>query len=161
MFFLGGTINMMSLFALIMALGIIVDDAIVVSEDADTHRHLGEGPAQAALGGARRMLWPVLASSLTTVAAFLPLMMVGGVIGNILGDIPFVMVAVICASLLECFLILPAHLRGALAGRCARALGAAHPHRRGLRALSRWPLPPPGRARTRLARRHGGLHLRA
>ena len=116
MYVLGGTINMMSLFALIMALGIIVDDAIVVSEDADTHRHLGEGPAQAALGGARRMLWPVVASSLTTVAAFLPLMMVGGIIGNILGDIPFVMVAVICASLLECFLILPAHLRGALAG---------------------------------------------
>lgn len=119
MYMLGGTINMMSLFALIMALGIIVDDAIVVSEDADTHRHLGEGPAQAALGGARRMLWPVIASSLTTVAAFLPLMMVGGIIGNILGDIPFVMVAVICASLLECFLILPAHLRGALAGAAA------------------------------------------
>lgn len=119
MFLFGGTINMMSLFALIMALGIIVDDAIVVSEDADTHRHMGEGPAQAAIGGARRMLWPVLASSLTTVAAFLPLMMVGGVIGNILGDIPFVMVAVIAASLLECFLILPAHLRGALAGAAA------------------------------------------
>ena len=107
MFMLGGTINMMSLFALIMALGIIVDDAIVVSEDADTHRHMGEGPAQAALGGARRMLWPVVAASLTTVAAFLPLMMVGGIIGNILGDIPFVMVAVITASLLESFLIRP------------------------------------------------------
>jgi len=119
MFFFGGTINMMSLFALIMALGIIVDDAIVVSEDADTHRHMGEGPSQAAIGGARRMLGPVLASSLTTVAAFLPLMMVGGIIGNILGDIPFVMVAVIVASLLECFLILPAHLRGALAGEAA------------------------------------------
>ncbi|WP_435750622.1 efflux RND transporter permease subunit [Thauera sp. AutoDN2] len=119
MFMLGGTINMMSLFALIMALGIIVDDAIVVSEDADTHRHMGEGPAQAALGGARRMLWPVVAASLTTVAAFLPLMMVGGIIGNILGDIPFVMVAVITASLLESFLILPSHLRVALAGNAA------------------------------------------
>ena len=119
MFFFGGTINMMSLFALIMALGIIVDDAIVVSEDADTHRHMGEGPARAAIGGAQRMLGPVLASSLTTVAAFLPLMMVGGIIGNILGDIPFVMVAVIVASLLECFLILPAHLRGALADQAA------------------------------------------
>ncbi|HRP64677.1 MAG TPA: efflux RND transporter permease subunit [Thauera sp.] len=116
MFFFGGTINMMSLFALIMALGIIVDDAIVVSEDADTHRQMGEGPAQAALGGAQRMLWPVVAASLTTVAAFLPLMMVGGVIGNILGDIPFVMIMVITASLLESFLILPAHLRIALAG---------------------------------------------
>ncbi|MDX9716641.1 MAG: efflux RND transporter permease subunit [Thauera sp.] len=119
MFMLGGTINMMSLFALIMALGIIVDDAIVVSEDADTHRHMGEGPTQAALGGARRMLWPVVAASLTTVAAFLPLMMVGGIIGNILGDIPFVMVAVITASLLESFLILPSHLRVALAGDAA------------------------------------------
>lgn len=119
MYVLGGTINMMSLFALIMALGIIVDDAIVVSEDADTHRHMGEGPAQAALGGARRMLWPVMAASLTTIAAFLPLMMVGGIIGNILGDIPFVMIAVITASLLESFLILPAHLRVALAGEAA------------------------------------------
>jgi len=72
MCFFGGTINMMSLFALIMALGIIVDDAIVVSEDADTHRRMGEGPAQAAAGGARRMFWPVVAASLTTIAAFIP-----------------------------------------------------------------------------------------
>src|SRR5690606_34199513 len=69
----GGSINMISLFALIMALGIIVDDAIVVSEDADTHRRMGEGPAQAALGGARRMFWPVVAASVTTIAAFMPL----------------------------------------------------------------------------------------
>ena len=116
----GGTINMMSLFALIMALGIIVDDAIVVSEDADTHRRMGEGPAQAAAGGARRMFWPVVAASLTTVAAFIPLMLVGGVIGNILGDIPFVMIMVITASLLESFFILPAHLKQALAGEAGR-----------------------------------------
>lgn len=119
MLLFGGTINMMSLFALIMALGIIVDDAIVVSEDADTHRSMGEGPVQAALGGARRMLWPVMAASLTTVAAFIPLMMVGGIIGNILGDIPFVMIMVILASLLESFLILPAHLKHALQGGLA------------------------------------------
>ncbi len=121
MLLLGGTINMMSLFAMIMALGVIVDDAIVVAEDADTHRRMGEPPEHAALGGARRMLWPVIASSLTTVAAFLPLMMVGGIIGNILYDIPFVMVVVILASLLECFLILPAHLKHALAGRDSHA----------------------------------------
>ncbi|MEF3192860.1 MAG: efflux RND transporter permease subunit [Halothiobacillaceae bacterium] len=111
----GGTINMISLFALIMALGIIVDDAIVVGEDADTHRRMGEPPEQAALGGAKRMFWPVTASSLTTVAAFLPLMLVGGVMGNILFDIPFVMIMVIMASLLECFLVLPAHLKTAFA----------------------------------------------
>ena len=116
MLLFGGSINMMSLFALIMALGIIVDDAIVVSEDADTHRKRGEGPEQAALGGAQRMFWPVVASSLTTVAAFLPLMMIGGIIGNILFDIPFVMIMVIMAALLESFLILPNHLKLALKG---------------------------------------------
>ncbi|NCF09057.1 MAG: MMPL family transporter [Gammaproteobacteria bacterium] len=109
----GGSINMVSLFALIMGLGIIVDDAIVVGEDAQAHHDMGEDPLRAAEGGARRMLGPVLASSLTTVAAFLPLMLVGGVMGNILSTIPLVIVSVILASLIESFLILPGHLRGA------------------------------------------------
>ncbi|WP_082806277.1 efflux RND transporter permease subunit [Marichromatium gracile] len=109
----GGSINMMSLFALIMALGIIVDDAIVVGEDAQAHHQMGEDPLLAAEGGVRRMLAPVLASSLTTIAAFLPLMLVGGIIGNILGAIPLVVVAVILSSLLESMLVLPGHLRGA------------------------------------------------
>ncbi len=107
----GGSINMISLFALIMALGIIVDDAIVVGEDSLTHYQTGENSLEAAEGGARRMLAPVLSSSLTTIAAFLPLMMVGGIIGNILGDIPLVIICVILASLVESFLILPGHLR--------------------------------------------------
>jgi multidrug efflux pump subunit AcrB len=109
----GGSINMVSLFALIMALGIIVDDAIVVGEDAYAHYQAGEPALTSAEGGARRMLAPVLASSLTTIAAFLPLMLVGGPIGNILFDIPFVVTAVIVASLLESFLVLPGHLREA------------------------------------------------
>ncbi len=109
----GGSINMISLFALIMALGIIVDDAIVVGEDAQAHYQMGEDPLLAAEGGARRMLAPVIASSLTTIAAFLPLMLVGGIIGNILFAIPLVIIAVIIASLIESFLILPGHLRGA------------------------------------------------
>lgn len=110
---LGGSINMISLFALIMALGVIVDDAIVVGEDADAHARLGEDSRYASEGAAKRMLWPVVASSLTTVAAFLPLLVVSGVIGNILGDIPIVMICVLVASLLECFVVLPAHLRHA------------------------------------------------
>ncbi|MDR5898462.1 efflux RND transporter permease subunit [Halomonas vilamensis] len=110
---IGGSINMLSLFALIMALGVIVDDAIVVGEDADAHYRMGEDPRLASAGAARRMLWPVVASSLTTVAAFMPLLMVGGVIGNILGDIPVIMICVLIASLLECFVVLPAHLRNA------------------------------------------------
>jgi multidrug efflux pump subunit AcrB len=85
----------------------------VVGEDAYAHYRNGESPLHASEGAGKRMLWPVLASSLTTVAAFLPLMMVGGIIGNILFDIPLVMICVILASLIECFLVLPAHLRTA------------------------------------------------
>ena len=112
----GGSINMISLFALIMALGIIVDDAIVVGEDALTHYQTGEGSLEAAEGGARRMLAPVMSSSLTTIAAFIPLFAVSGFVGNILGDIPFVIVCVILASLVESFLVLPGHLRHSFKG---------------------------------------------
>ncbi|MCX4189220.1 efflux RND transporter permease subunit [Methylophaga sp. OBS3] len=111
LYLLGGSINMISLFGLIMALGIIVDDAIVVGEDSFTHYQKGEGSLTASEGGARRMLAPVLSSSLTTIASFIPLMLISGVIGNILFDIPFVVICVIIASLIECFLILPGHLR--------------------------------------------------
>ena len=107
---LGGSINMVSLFALIMAFGIIVDDAIVVGEDALSKRQAGGEPLASARDGARRMLAPVLASSLTTVAAFMPLMLVGGIIGKILFDIPLVVICVIIASVIESFLILPGHL---------------------------------------------------
>ncbi|MEA3642302.1 MAG: efflux RND transporter permease subunit [Lamprobacter sp.] len=113
LYLVGGSINMISLFALIMALGIIVDDAIVVGEDAMAHYQMGEDPLLAAEGGARRMLAPVIASSLTTIAAFLPLILVGGRIGNILGAIPIVIICVILASLVESFLVLPGHLRNA------------------------------------------------
>ncbi len=109
----GGSINMITLFALIMALGIIVDDAIVVGEDAQAHFDMGEDPLMASEGGARRMLAPVLASSLTTIAAFLPLMLIGGHMGNIMMSIPLVIICVIVASLIESFLILPGHLRHA------------------------------------------------
>ncbi|KAA6184621.1 efflux RND transporter permease subunit [Thiohalocapsa marina] len=109
----GGSINMMTLFALIMALGIIVDDAIVVGEDAMAHYQMGEDPLRAAEGGARRMLAPVIASSLTTIAAFLPLMLVGGRVGNILVAIPLVIICAILASVVESFLVLPGHLRNA------------------------------------------------
>jgi len=118
---IGGSINMISLFALIMALGVIVDDAIVVGEDADAHARMGEESIYASEGAAKRMVWPVLASSLTTVAAFMPLLVVGGVIGNILGDIPLVMICVLIASLVECFIVLPAHLRHAFKRKTEKA----------------------------------------
>jgi len=119
----GGTIDMITLFAMIMALGIIVDDAIVVGEDALAHYHGGENALEAAEGGARRMLAPVISSSLTTISAFLPLMLVGGIMGQILFSIPLVIICVILASLIECFLILPGHLRHSF-----RSMHHATPH---------------------------------
>lgn len=110
LYLIGGSINMISLFGLIMALGIIVDDAIVVGEDTLAHAQRGESARRAAVGGATRMLAPVTASSLTTIAAFIPLMLVGGTIGNILIDIPIVVICVILASLVESFIVLPGHL---------------------------------------------------
>ena len=107
----GGSINMVSLLAFIMTVGIIVDDAIVVGEDAMAHYQRGAAPAEAAERGARRMFIPVLSSALTTIAAFVPLLMVGGVVGHLLFQIPLVVICVLVASVIECFLILPGHLR--------------------------------------------------
>jgi multidrug efflux pump subunit AcrB len=111
----GQTINMVSLFGMIMALGIIVDDAIVVGEHAEGHFRRGLDPLAAAEMGARRMAPPVFSSSLTTIAAFTPLLMISDIIGSIIVGIPYVVIAVIVASLIECFFALPGHLRGAFA----------------------------------------------
>lgn len=110
LYLFGGSINMLSLFGLIMALGIIVDDAIVVGEEATAQYQLGHERHNAALNAARRMMGPVFSSSLTTVAAFMPLLLVGGNIGTIMREIPLVVICVIIASLVECFLVLPGHL---------------------------------------------------
>lgn len=108
------TVNIISLFGFMIALGIIVDDAIVVAEDTQAQRDRGETSGNAAYNAARRMFAPVLASSLTTIAAFLPLTMVGGRFGSLMVDIPLVVVCAIVASLIECFIILPAHLHHSL-----------------------------------------------
>ena len=108
------TINMVSLFGLIMALGIVVDDAVVVGENTFSHLEDGLDSTSAAIAAAHRMLPPIVASSLTTVAAFLPLLLVGGIIGQILRDIPIVVICVIIASVIECFLVLPGHLSHSL-----------------------------------------------
>ena len=110
MFSMGQTVNMISLFALIMALGIVVDDAIVVGEHAEYLKRKGKNSLKAAVEGAQRMATPVICASLTTVCAFLPLILIGGVIGQIILVIPMVIVAVILASLMECFFVLPGHL---------------------------------------------------
>ena len=115
-YYLGGSINAISLIGFIMALGIVVDDAIVVGEEAVTQFDAGASAADAATTGAKRMLAPVIASSLTTLCAFSPLIVANE---KPLVEIATVMLVVISASLIECFLILPGHLRHAfdLAGR--------------------------------------------
>lgn len=112
----GLTLNMISLFGLIITLGIVVDDAIVVGEHADfRYRKLGEEPMQAAENAARRMALPVFAAMLTTVIAFFGLLAVGGRFGTLIRDIPITVIFVLIASLIECFLILPHHMGHALA----------------------------------------------
>ncbi len=114
MFLMGQSINMISMFALMMTLGIIVDDAIVVGEHTATRYALGDSRAGAAIAGAGRMAAPVIAASLTTMAAFLPILVVGDVVGQIMATLPTVVAAVLLASLVECFFILPGHLAHAL-----------------------------------------------
>jgi multidrug efflux pump subunit AcrB len=118
MYAAGLTINMISLFGLIITLGIVVDDAIVVGEHADYRfRTFGETPVVAAERAAKRMAMPVFAATLTTVIAFFGLVAVGGRFGDLIQDIPLTVIAVLVASLVECFLILPNHMAHALAAQ--------------------------------------------
>ncbi len=116
MYAAGLTINMISLFALIITLGIVVDDAIVVGEHADFRaRRLGEDPKTAAENAARRMFTPVFSATITTIIAFFGLTAISGRFGDLIQDIPFTVIVVLTASLIECFLILPNHMAHALA----------------------------------------------
>jgi len=115
MYAFGLTINMVSLFGLIITLGIVVDDAIVVGEHADFRaKHLNEPPLVAAENAARRMAMPVFAATLTTIIAFFGLVAIGGRFGDLIRDIPFTVIVVLAASLVECFLILPHHMAHAI-----------------------------------------------
>ncbi|MCP4328037.1 MAG: efflux RND transporter permease subunit [Alphaproteobacteria bacterium] len=110
----GQSINMVSLFGLIMVIGIVVDDAIVVGEHIESRYRHGMPPLEAAITGARRMAGPVTSASLTTIAAFIPLLVISDIIGQIIAAIPMVVIAVVLASLVECFLVLPGHLHHSL-----------------------------------------------
>ncbi len=122
LYLLGGSINIMSLFALVMTFGVIVDDAIVVGEEAVTLYHEGMGPGAAAEKAAISMFAPVMAASLTTIAAFLPLITLEGTTGTILFSIPLIVMCVVLASLVECFIVLPGHLKHSLVGTAERPL---------------------------------------
>ena len=111
LFLLGETLNMITLFAFIMTIGIIVDDAIVVGEASLTNYIENQSPVDAVYRASKRMFMPIFAASVTTIFAFLPVLIVGGITGVVLGSIAMVVICVVAASLIEAFLILPGHLR--------------------------------------------------
>ena len=110
MWMFGASINLLTLFGLIIVLGIIVDDAIVIGENIFRHVQEGMPPMQAAVKGAEEVMWPVTIAVLTTMAAFAPLFFIRGQIGDFMGQLPIVVLAALAVSLVEALVILPAHL---------------------------------------------------
>ncbi|HUW61376.1 MAG TPA: efflux RND transporter permease subunit [Candidatus Bathyarchaeia archaeon] len=110
MYMHGDTLNMISLFGLIMVLGMLVDDAIVVGEAIHYHRMNGLKPFDAALKGVTEVALPVLGAVTTTIIAFMPLMFVGGIMGKFIRIVPIAVIACLAISLFESLFLLPAHL---------------------------------------------------
>jgi len=108
---LGVTINLVTLFAFILVLGIVVDDAIVTGENIYTHLRRGDDRLEGSIAGTREIAVPVTFGVLTTVAAFVPLLMIEGTRGDIFAQIPLVVIPVLLFSLVESKLILPAHMK--------------------------------------------------
>lgn len=117
------SINLISLFGFIVVLGIVVDDAIVVAENVHEHRQRGKSGLQAAIEGAQEMSKPVIFAVLTTIAAFVPMMLMPGNMGQFSRNIPLVVIAVLVFSLVESLLILPAHLTHIPADKADTKLG--------------------------------------
>jgi len=109
MYFFGYSINLISLVGVLIAIGIVVDDAIVVSENIQQHIEDGMEPKEAAIQGANEMVKPVTIASITTLFAFLPALMISGTMGEVFKLIPIALSALVVASLIETFLFLPIH----------------------------------------------------
>ena len=106
----GHTLNMLTMFGFLMALGIVVDDAIVIGENVFKHRQLGKSYTEAAIDGTWEVLPSVGASVTTTIIAFIPLLFVAGVMGKFIAQLPVVVIAMLGISLVEATFILPCHL---------------------------------------------------
>ncbi len=111
---LGLTINMITMVALLIAIGLLMDDAIVIAENIATHLRRGKSALDAAIDGTKQVAPGVLSSFLTTISVFTPLAFLSGKMGQVLQFIPMVLILVLAVSLLEAFLILPHHLAHAL-----------------------------------------------
>ncbi len=110
----GLSVNMVSLLGALIALGVIVDDAIIVAENIQRHIENGEDVKQAALIGTKEVLFPVLASSLTTIFAFLPMLVMSNEMGEFIKVIPISISVLIVSSVLESFIFLPLHSKHVL-----------------------------------------------
>ncbi|MCG6982163.1 MAG: efflux RND transporter permease subunit [Deltaproteobacteria bacterium] len=106
----GVSVNLVSMFAFIVTLGIVVDDAIVVGENVYYHHQAGTPWFEAAVSGAREIMMPVTFSVLTNMVAFMPMFFVPGFMGKVFKQIPIVVISVFSISLIESLLILPAHI---------------------------------------------------
>jgi multidrug efflux pump subunit AcrB len=107
---IGSTLNLTVLLGIVIALGMVVDDAVVVVEAIYYRLSRGEPPLEAVMNGIREVVSPVLAAILTTIAAFLPLMLLPGILGDFMFVVPFVVTTALLISLFEAFWILPAHI---------------------------------------------------
>jgi multidrug efflux pump subunit AcrB len=108
-YFTGHSINVNSLIGVLLAVGIIVDDAIVVSENIQQYIEKGYPPKKAAFLGTKEMVKPVTIASLTTIFSFIPLLMISGRMGEIIELIPIAFCVLVLASLIESFIFLPLH----------------------------------------------------
>jgi len=106
----GTTLNLISMMGFIMVLGMLVDDAIIIGENITWHMEKGLNPVEAAVKGSVELIGPVTTTIMTTVAAFLPMMFMSGVIGKFIVAIPTVVITLLMLSWLESFLILPSHV---------------------------------------------------
>ncbi|MDY7031014.1 MAG: efflux RND transporter permease subunit [Thermodesulfobacteriota bacterium] len=112
----GDTINMLSLFAFIMTAGILVDDAIIIGENAYSHFHRGKSPFDAVKDSMGEVGFPVIMAVTTTIVAFIPLMFITGIMGKFIAVLPVAVIIILIVSLGEALFILPAHLDFGLSG---------------------------------------------
>ena len=110
----GVTLNLLTMFGLIIVIGILVDDAIVVAENITARHEQGEPAHSAAVTGTNQVGWPVVVTVITTICAFLPLTLIEGRIGDMLGALPIVVACALSVSLIECLFILPSHMAHSL-----------------------------------------------
>ncbi len=111
LFLSGTTLNLLTMFGFIIVLGLMVDDAIIIGENATYHMERGLSPSEAAIEGTYELLGPVTATVLTTIVAFLPMMFMEGIIGKFIYSIPVVVVILLTFSWWEAIMILPNHIR--------------------------------------------------